>query len=53
MKRKIIQLLLKMGWTGLAYSISPSLTAYYQGKALGEALGEALDASLRKDIWKE
>lgn len=49
MKRKIIQLLLKMGWTGLAYSISPSLTAYYQGKALGEGL----EASLRKDIWKE
>ena len=49
MKKKIIQLLLKWGWTGLAYAISPSLTAYYQGKALGEAL----DASLRADIWKE
>ena len=34
MKKKIIQLLLKMGWTGLAYAISPSLTAYYQGKIL-------------------
>ena len=49
MKKKIIQLLLKMGWTGLAYALSPSLTAYYQGKALGEGL----EASLRKDIWKE
>lgn len=49
MKRKIIQLLLKWGWTGLAYHISPSLTAYYQGKALGEGL----DEGLRADIWKD
>ena len=49
MKRKIIQLLLKWGWTGLAYALSPSLAAYYQGKALGEVL----DAGLRADIWKE
>ena len=49
MKRKIIQLLLKWGWTGLAYHIAPSLTAYYQGKALGEGL----DEDLRKAIWKE
>ena len=49
MKKKIIQLLLKWGWTALAYSLSPSLTAYYQGKILGECL----DAGLRDDIWKE
>lgn len=49
MKQKIIQLLLKWGWTALAYHISPSLTAYYQGKALAEGM----DAGLRADIWKE
>ena len=49
MKKKIIQLLLKWGWADLAYALSPSLTAYYQGKALAEGM----DAGLRADIWKE
>ena len=49
MKKKIIQLLLKRGWTELAYALSPSLAAYYQGKSLGEVL----DVELRKAIWKE
>lgn len=49
MKRKIIQQLLKWGWTDLAFMISPSLAVYYYGKSVGECL----EAGMRAAIWKE
>ena len=49
MKRKIIQLLLKWGFEGLAWNISPYWTVYYLGKRAGAGLAP----DLRKDIWKD